>query len=422
MKYAIETEHLTKMYGDFLAVDDLNMKIKNKSIFGFLGPNGAGKTTTIKMLTCLIKSTEGTAKVGGYDINTQPNEVRQKIGMVPQLVSLYKDLTARENVELCADYYGLTEDEKEERIDDLMELVDIKYAENKLIKQMSGGQKQKVSVVASLIHRPDVLFLDEPTIGLDPTTKMVLWDLIAELNDNGHTIILCSHDMYEVEILCENVGIMNLGVLAAFDTAQGLKDTLMHKNQDALLRQMEELSSADEFAAIERYEKSGRKETIAGVDVVDIDSESTTTTSATEAVNSTINVANDNKIDKNHLTARFLTRNPDNHSPEYLGKVRKYTKEISIMVKNINNEILEDIKSLDIVYHLNSNESSEGTRLTIAVDKFAENSVNNVIWSIVKNDGYITSINTKDPSLEDVFIDVTSKKTVDQANIKNLNK
>ncbi|MDR1722147.1 MAG: ATP-binding cassette domain-containing protein, partial [Methanobrevibacter sp.] len=189
MKYAIETNALTKIYGDFTAVDSLNMKIRDKSIFGFLGPNGAGKTTTIKMLTCLIQPTSGTATVSGYDIKKNPNEVREKIGMVPQLVSLYKDLTARENVSLCADYYGVDKDIKEDRIDDLMELVDIKYAENKFVKQMSGGQKQKVSVVASLIHQPDVLFLDEPTVGLDPTTKMVLWELIQELNDNGHTII-----------------------------------------------------------------------------------------------------------------------------------------------------------------------------------------------------------------------------------------
>ncbi|HTX61643.1 MAG TPA: ATP-binding cassette domain-containing protein, partial [Methanobacterium sp.] len=117
MKYAIETFDLTKNYGDFLAVDKLNLKVENKTIFGFLGPNGAGKTTTIKMLTCLIPPTSGTAKVAGYDVVENPNEVRQKIGMVPQLVSLYGDLTARENAELCADYYGLSKNLKEQRID-----------------------------------------------------------------------------------------------------------------------------------------------------------------------------------------------------------------------------------------------------------------------------------------------------------------
>ena len=118
--------------------------------------------------------------------------------MVPQQVSLYSDLTVMENSQLCADYYGVPQDERDSRIEDLMELVDIKYAKDKRVGQLSGGQKQKASLVASLVHRPDILFLDEPTIGLDPTTKRILWDLIRELNDSGHTIILCSHDMHQV--------------------------------------------------------------------------------------------------------------------------------------------------------------------------------------------------------------------------------
>jgi len=407
MKYAIETDSLTKKYGDFIAVNDLNMKIKNKTIFGFLGPNGAGKTTSIKMLNCLIESTSGTATVGGHDIIKEPNEVRNKIGMVPQLVSLYGDLTAKENVELCADYYGLTEDEKEERIPELMELVDIKYAENKFVKQMSGGQKQKVSVVASLIHKPDILFLDEPTIGLDPTTKTVLWELISELNDNGHTIILCSHDMYEVEMLCENVGIMSSGELVAFDTPQRLKDTLLHKNKEELLETMGNLSSEKEFSKI---------------------------------------------------TTPMFKKDINNHSPEYLAEVKKYSKDISILINkfddnnvNVNNNnvnindnsvndndsninindsdindnninvndsdvnnniydnIIEDIKKLDIVYHVTSNKTHDGTRLTIAADKFVENGVSQIIKIIIKNNIDIVSINTKDPSLEDVFVDVTAK-------------
>lgn len=407
MKYAIETNSLTKNYGDFLAVDDLNMKIKNKSIFGFLGPNGAGKTTTIKMLTCLIKPTSGTGKVGGYDITTNPNEVRKKIGMVPQLVSLYNDLTAKENVELCADYYGLNEDQKEERIPELMELVDIKYAEDKLIKQMSGGQKQKVSVVASLIHKPDVLFLDEPTIGLDPTTKMVLWDLIAELNDHGHTIVLCSHDMYEVEMLCENVGIMNLGELAAFDTPQGLKDNLMHKNERELLKKMEGLSSIGDFSKTKTASEKIKSETFNSVNIEE-----------NNEADKEENISESISLEK--FSAAMFNKDPDNHSPEYLEQIQKHSKEVSIMIKNINDNILEDVKKLDIVYHLTTNETTDGTRLTINVDRFAENSVSNVIWTIVKNDGNITSINTKDPSLEDVFVDVTSKKKVDNSNIQNM--
>jgi ABC-2 type transport system ATP-binding protein len=199
------------------------------------------------MLTCLIQPTSGQATVGGYDVQKNPDEVRRLLGMVPQQVSLYKDLTVMENSQMCADYYGVPQDERDSRIEDLMELVDIKYAKDKRVGQLSGGQKQKASLVASLVHRPDILFLDEPTIGLDPTTKRTLWDLIRELNDDGHTIILCSHDMHEVDMLCDYVGIINTGNLVAYDTPQGLKDSLLEANRheitDALGKISEESDS-----------------------------------------------------------------------------------------------------------------------------------------------------------------------------------
>lgn len=357
MKYAIETNNLTKKYGDFLAVDALDMKVKNKGIFGFLGPNGAGKTTTIKMLTCLIRPTQGNATVGGFDVEKSPDKVRKKIGMVPQLVSLYRDLTARENVSLCADYYGIPRNEQENRIDDLMELVDIKYAENQLIGQMSGGQKQKVSVVASLIHRPDILFLDEPTIGLDPTTKLVLWDLIEELNDNGHTIILCSHDMYEVEKLCENIGIMNQGKLVAYDTPQKLKDNLMIKKEEDFIKENPLMNKM--------------KENI-----------------------SKIQDPNVSDLAKTKLDSKLPTT------------------ELSAMVENINESMVEEIKNLNFVYDVRINH--EG-RITADIDKFSkEDGINDVIDIIVKTSGIITAISTNDPSLEDVFVDLTAKKQVPQ--------
>ena len=249
MKNAIETENLTKVYNnDFTAVNSLNLEIPEKSIFGMLGPNGAGKTTTIKMLTCLIQPTSGRATVGGYDVQKNPDEVRNLLGMVPQQVSLYKDLTVMENSQLCADYYGIPKDERDSRIEDLMELVDIEYARDKRVGQLSGGQKQKASLVASLVHRPDILFLDEPTIGLDPTTKRTLWDLIRELNDNGHTIILCSHDMHEVDMLCDNVGIINTGNLVAYDTPQGLKDSLLESNKQEMTDALSQISAESEVS------------------------------------------------------------------------------------------------------------------------------------------------------------------------------
>ena len=244
---AIETMDLTKVYNNnFTAVNSLNLEIPKGSIFGMLGPNGAGKTTTIKMLTCLIQPTSGKATVGGYDVQKNPDEVRNLLGMVPQQVSLYKDLTVMENSQMCADYYGVPQDERDSRIMDLMELVDIKYAKDKRVGQLSGGQKQKASLVASLVHRPDILFLDEPTIGLDPTTKRTLWDLIRELNDNGHTIILCSHDMHEVDMLCDNVGIINTGNLVAYDTPQGLKDSLLESNKKEITEALSKISDENQ--------------------------------------------------------------------------------------------------------------------------------------------------------------------------------
>ena len=249
MKNAIETHDLTKVYSNnFKAVNSLNLEIPDQTIFGMLGPNGAGKTTTFKMLTCLIQPTSGTATVGGYDVQKNPDEVRNLLGMVPQQVSLYKDLTVMENSQLCADYYGVPHDERDSRIEDLMELVDIKYAKDKVVGQLSGGQKQKASLVASLVHRPDILFLDEPTIGLDPTTKRTLWDLIRELNDSGHTIILCSHDMHEVDMLCDNVGIINTGNLVAYDTPQGLKDALLESNRQEMTEALTQISEENEVS------------------------------------------------------------------------------------------------------------------------------------------------------------------------------
>ncbi|QEF94424.1 ATP-binding cassette domain-containing protein [Methanothermobacter sp. KEPCO-1] len=349
MKYAIETYDLTKVYGDFKAVDSLNMKIEKNSIFGFLGPNGAGKTTTIKMLTCLIPPTSGTARVAGYDILENPDEVRQQIGMVPQKVSLYEDLTARENVEMCTDFYGMPEDLKETRIDELMELVDIKYAADKPVGQMSGGQQQKVSLVASLIHQPDILFLDEPTIGLDPTTKRVLWDLIEELNSSGHTIILCSHDMYEVELLCDYVGIINQGVLAAFDTPQGLKDTVIREEESlrareigTILDRIQEETPESEKRVIEEMKKSG---TCAG-------------------------------------------------------------KELSMLITDLSDELIAELESLPVTLEVKRHHTG---RIILELDESCDTAINDVLGAVIRNNARISSISTKDPSLEDVFMKVTGR-------------
>jgi len=361
MKYAIETFNLTKKYDDFTAVDALNMKIDNKSIFGFLGPNGAGKTTTIKMLTCLVQATSGTANVAGYDIANNPNEVREKIGMVPQLVSLYGDLTVRENIDLCADFYGLSEDLKLSRAEELMELVDIKYAQNKLVKQLSGGMKQKASVVASLIHQPDILFLDEPTIGLDPTTKRVLWDLVEELNSEGRTIILCSHDMYEVELLCDEIGIINSGILAAFDTPRGLKDTMIKEQKNK-----KSSKNSDVIEIMDELRKEGGVEDSAAYDQLK------------------------DKIDR---------KNRD-------------LKELSVMISNLDESMLNHLNNIPSIHEIVEHDSG---RLVMDIES-SEESVSEIISEIIGQGGNITSISTKDPSLEDVFMSVTTKNKEEGVN------
>ena len=361
MKYAIETFDLTKKYDDFTAVDALNMKIDNKSIFGFLGPNGAGKTTTIKMLTCLVEPTVGTANVAGYDIINKPNEVREKIGMVPQLVSLYGDLTVRENIDLCADFYGLPKDLKNSRAEELMELVDIKYAQNKLVKQLSGGMKQKASVVASLIHQPDILFLDEPTIGLDPTTKRVLWDLVEELNSEGRTIILCSHDMYEVELLCDEIGIINSGILAAFDTPRGLKDTMINEQKEK-----KSSKNSDVITIMDELRKEGGVEDNAAYDQLK------------------------DKIDR---------KNRD-------------LKELSVMISNLDESMLNHLNNIHSIHEIVEHDSG---RLVMDIES-SEETVSEIISEIISQGGNITSISTKDPSLEDVFMSVTTKNKEEGVN------
>lgn len=358
MKYAIETENLTKKYKNFAAVNSLNLKIPNKTIFGMLGPNGAGKTTTIKMLTCLIQPSYGTATVGGYDIKNNPNEVRNLLGMVPQQVSLYKDLTVKENAELCADFYGVPDDEKDERINDLMELVDIKYAQNKLVKQLSGGQKQKASLVASLVHRPDILFLDEPTIGLDPTTKRILWDLIRELNDSGHTIILCSHDMHEVDKLCDFVGIINTGNLVAYDTPQGLKDTLIESQK-------------------EQYEK----------DVND---------SLNSILTEKAEIEDLTKCDENEI---FKEKIEDDL------EILNFRK-ISFLLDKNSDEIL---LALQINPHVHKINIARNGRITLRIDNFDDEVVSNILKEVINHGGRIKSIFTEEPSLEDVFIKATEE-------------
>jgi ABC-2 type transport system ATP-binding protein len=222
----IETEKLTKRYNGISAIEDLDLKVHAGEIFGFLGPNGAGKTTTIRVLTTLTKPTSGHALVGGFDVVNEPDKVKKMIGVVQQHLSLDRDLTVRENMEFRARLRHLGSSERKKRIDELLDYVGLTDQANRIVDKLSGGMKKRVSIVGSLMHRPKVLFLDEPTVGLDAQTRRRLWELIRRLNLDGTTIFLTTHYIEEAEALCQRVGIIHQGHLIAIGQPLELRKKL----------------------------------------------------------------------------------------------------------------------------------------------------------------------------------------------------
>jgi len=209
----IETKKLTKRYGDITAIEDLDLKVHAGEIFGFLGPNGAGKTTTIRVLTTLTKPTSGHASVSGFDVVNEPDKVKKMIGVVQQHLSLDRDLTVTENLELRARLHHLGSSERKRRINELLDYVGLTEQANRLVETLSGGMKKRAAIVSSLMHQPKVLFLDEPTVGLDAQARRRLWDLIRRLHLDGTTIFLTTHYIEEAEALCQRVGIIHQGRL-----------------------------------------------------------------------------------------------------------------------------------------------------------------------------------------------------------------
>ncbi len=223
----IDVRHLRRIFqtkkGAVTAVDDVSFGVERGEIFGFLGPNGAGKTTTIGMLCTLLTPTSGTATLNGYDIVTQPHWVRKSIGLVFQDPSLDERLTARENLEFHARLYGVPRDVAARRIAQMLEMVELVTRRDDLVKNFSGGMKRRLEIARGLIHHPRILFLDEPTLGLDPQTRCLIWDYIHELRDTeGITIFLTTHYMEEAEH-CGRIAIIDYGQLIALDTPSGLK-------------------------------------------------------------------------------------------------------------------------------------------------------------------------------------------------------
>jgi ABC-2 type transport system ATP-binding protein len=226
-KDAIKVENLTKKFGDFTAVDSISFSVKPGELFGLLGPNGAGKTTTINMLSTLLNVTSGKAEVAGFDVARSRGDVRQSIGVVFQDQALDSNLTGRENLEFHGIMYGVPKKERDERIAEVLKLVELEDKANVLVEKYSGGMRRRLEIARGLIHKPKVLFLDEPTIGLDAQTRRLIWDYIKKLKSEGDVaIILTTHYMEEADYLCDRVAIIDHGKIVAMDTSENLKHSL----------------------------------------------------------------------------------------------------------------------------------------------------------------------------------------------------
>ena len=223
----IETRQLTKAYGSLKAVDELNITVESGEIFGLLGPNGAGKTTAISMLCTILKPTSGTAKVNGFDIVREANKVRKSIGIVFQDPSVDDRLTGRENLYMHANLYGVPASEQKERINRILKLVELEDRADDLLRTYSGGMRRRLELGRGLIHYPKVLFLDEPTVGLDPQTRDHIWKYIKELKETHDiTVVLTTHYMDEADRLSDRIAIMDHGKIVVLDSPGKLKETL----------------------------------------------------------------------------------------------------------------------------------------------------------------------------------------------------
>jgi len=224
---AIEVINLKKKFGDFVAVKEVSFTVYAGEIFGLLGPNGAGKTTLIRMMTTLTPPTSGKAIVGGHDVVTDPDGVRHSIGVIPQALTSDPDLTARENMTIHAKLYGLTAAERLEVIPRLLESVGLTEFADKLVGSFSGGMRRRLEIARGLVHSPRILFLDEPTTGLDPVSRTAVWEMITKLKETANlTILLTTHYMDEADRLCDRIAIVDHGVLVALDSPSKLKDSV----------------------------------------------------------------------------------------------------------------------------------------------------------------------------------------------------
>jgi ABC-2 type transport system ATP-binding protein len=218
----VQTSGLTKKFGSLVAVDHMDLSVNSGEIFGFLGPNGAGKTTTVRILCGLMMPTSGTATVVGHDVVTEPEEVKQRIGYMPQAYGLYDDLTVDENLEFFGSVYRVSRGERRKRADEILQLVRLEEFRKHYAGQLSGGMKRRLSLAVSLIHNPELLILDEPTAGIDPPLRRIFWQYFRELNKRGVTFFINTHYMDEAE-LCDRLALINYGKLVSLGSPTELK-------------------------------------------------------------------------------------------------------------------------------------------------------------------------------------------------------
>jgi ABC-2 type transport system ATP-binding protein len=220
--YAVETQDLTRRFGEFVAVDRVTLQVERGEVFGFLGPNGSGKTTTIRMLCGLIGPTSGSGRVLGLDIGRDAEQIRARIGYMSQKFSLYTDLSVAENLAFYADVYGMRRSERPARLAEMIDMAGLRGRERELVGRLSGGWRQRLALACAIVHRPQVLFLDEPTGGVDPEARRVFWEMIYELAAGGVTVFVTTHFMDEAEH-CHRIGLMYGGRLIALDAPEALK-------------------------------------------------------------------------------------------------------------------------------------------------------------------------------------------------------
>ena len=228
---AISVRNIVKRFGNFTAVDGVSFDVAEGEIFGLLGPNGAGKSTLIRMMTTLLEITDGTALIEGYDVRKEPNKARRNIGVIPQAMTSDGDLTVWENLSIYSKLYGISAADRENSINELLELVDLTQWRDAAARNLSGGMRRRLEIARGLVHRPKIFFLDEPTTGLDPVSRVAVWEMITSIKEKRNlTVLITTHYMDEADRLCDRIAIVDHGKLVALDSPRSLKNSVPGSN------------------------------------------------------------------------------------------------------------------------------------------------------------------------------------------------